>query len=277
MFIVEGAASVGIGLLGFVLLIGFPDDMKHKNTIPFLKAREVEWVQARVNEDRGDVVLEPFNFKKWISAGADAKIWGFAIIFGSLTTVTYALAYFLPQILFYGMHFSLGASQCLVAPPYAFAGIVMITMGHYSDKYRMRGLPIVINAIMCFVGLILMGFVKNLGARYFGVFLATAGANANIPMCMSYQANNIRGQWKRAFCSATLVGFGGIGGIIGSTVFRQQDAPNYRPGLIVAICANVVIIILVGLLSMKFKRDNAKADRGEIKIEGSEEGFRYTI
>lgn len=42
---------------------------------------------------------------------------------------------------------------------------------------------------------------------------------------MAYQANNIRGQWKRAFASATLVGFGGLGGIAGSTVFRQEDSP----------------------------------------------------
>lgn len=48
---------------------------------------------------------------------------------------------------------------------------------------------------------------------------------------MSYQGNNIRGQWKRAFCSATLVGFGGIGGIAGSLVFRTQDAPGYIPGV----------------------------------------------
>jgi hypothetical protein len=40
------------------------------------------------------------------------------------------------------------------------------------------------------------------------VFLACAGANANVPTVMAYQANNIRGHWKRAFCSATLVGFG---------------------------------------------------------------------
>ena len=56
--------------------------------------------------------------------------------------------------------------------------------------------------------------------RYFGVFLTTAGVNANVPATMSYQTNNIRGQWKRAFCSATLVGFGGIGGLAGSLVFR---------------------------------------------------------
>lgn len=62
-----------------------------------------------------------------------------------------------------------------------------------------------------------------------------AGANSNIPTCLAYQANNIRGQWKRAFCSATLVGFGGIGGIAGSLIFRPQDAPRYRPGMYAAI------------------------------------------
>jgi hypothetical protein len=65
-----------------------------------------------------------------------------------------------------------------------------------------------------------MGFHKNANVRYFGVFLTTAGANSNIPATMSYQANNIRGQWKRAFCSATLVGAGGIGGVAGGLVFR---------------------------------------------------------
>jgi hypothetical protein len=63
------------------------------------------------------------------------------------------------------------------------------------------------------------------GVRYFGIFLICATANGGIPTVMAYQANNIRGQWKRAFASATLVGFGGLGGIAGSTVFRQQDSP----------------------------------------------------
>jgi len=80
-----------------------------------------------------------------------------------------------------------------------------------------------------------MGFAKGNAARYFGVFLVTAGANANIPASMAYQANNIRGQWKRAFCSASLVGFGGIGGISGSLVFRSQDAPDYYPGIYACI------------------------------------------
>ncbi|MBH1945599.1 hypothetical protein I5L01_15380, partial [Erythrobacter sp. YJ-T3-07] len=73
---------------------------------------------------------------------------------------------------------------------------------------------------MGLIGVPIMGWHSNAAVRYFGVFLVTAGANSNVPAALSYQANNIRGQWKRAFCSATFVGFGGIGGIAGSLVFR---------------------------------------------------------
>jgi hypothetical protein len=77
-------------------------------------------------------------------------------------------------------------------------------------------------------GLPLLGFAKNNGVRYFGVFLATIACNANLPYILAYRANNIRGQWKRALCSATLVGAGGIGGIIGGTVFREVRKESFE-------------------------------------------------
>lgn len=136
------------------------------------------------------------------------------------TTVTYSLAYFLPIILVENLGFEVGTAQCLVAPPYAFAGFYLFATGWLGDRFRFRGPVIAINMIFSLIGLPILGWHPNPYVRYFGVFLVTAGANANIPAVMSYQANNIRGQWKRAFCSATMVGFGGIGGIAGTLVFR---------------------------------------------------------
>lgn len=129
------------------------------------------------------------------------------------------------------MGFGTGESQCLVAPPYAFAGLVMMTTAFFSDKYKIRAPFIVLNSVLALIGLPLMGWAESNAVRYFGVFLTTAGANANVPAAMGYQANNIRGQWKRALCSATLVGLGGVGGIAGSLVFRSQDSPEYYPGI----------------------------------------------
>ena len=131
------------------------------------------------------------------------------------------------------------------------------------------------NSLLCIIGLSLMGWSTNQRVRYLGIFFATAGANANVPSVLTFQANNIRGQWKRAFCSATLVGMGAIGGIVGSTVFRSQDAPKYIPGISVAMGSQVLTLMLVGLLTLSFRVKNRKADTQGIALEGSE-GFRYT-
>lgn len=146
-------------------------------------------------------------------------------------TVTYAIGYFLPLILRNGMGFSVGESQYLSAPPYVWACILMIVEGWLGDKYRLRGPILIVNALMQLVGISLMGLAKGNGVRYFGVFLVTGGVNASAPTALAYQAGNIRGQWKRAFSSAMMIGMGGIGGIAGSLVFRSQDTPEYYPGI----------------------------------------------
>lgn len=73
-----------------------------------------------------------------------------------------------------------------------------------------------------------------------------------------------------------MVGFGGIGGIIGSTVFREADAPGYRPGIEACLIANALIIVITALLTFKFNRANKRAEGGGKVIEG-QAGFRYTL
>ncbi|EAU36825.1 conserved hypothetical protein [Aspergillus terreus NIH2624] len=196
---------------------------------------ECAFIIRRLNRDRADANPEPFSLKKFLSPALDPKIWGFGLIFFSLTTVTYAIAYFLPIILRENMGFSVAAAQCLGAPPYIAAGLLMWATSWVGDKYRIRGPILALNSIITLIGLPIMGFAKDPAVRFFGVFVTVAGANANIPASLAYQANNIRGQWMRALASATLVGLGGVGGIAGSLVFRRQDAPAYIPGIWAAI------------------------------------------
>ncbi|KAK1529949.1 major facilitator superfamily transporter [Colletotrichum paranaense] len=279
IFIIEGALTCVLGLAGYWLLVDFPDSKKRKDW-SFLGERERAWIVARVNRDRGDAHIPAFNLKRFLGAGADWRIWAYAMIFFNTTTVSYALAYFLPIILQVNMGFDVGAAQCLVAPPYAFAGMVMFATAWLGDRMKFRGPVILINMLFCIVGLPIMGFHSSAAVRYFGVFLTTAGANSNVPAVMAYQANNIRGQWKRAFCSATLVSFGGIGGIAGSLLFREQDKPHYRPGMYACIACSLLTCILVSLLTVDAYFKNKKADRGEKELEaddeGAQPGFRYT-
>ncbi|EIT76370.1 permease of the major facilitator superfamily [Aspergillus oryzae 3.042] len=274
IFIIEGVITLAIGFLAFVMLVDFPD--KAHRSWKFLSERECAFVIRRVNRDRGDAEPEDFSVKNFLRHAADIRLWGYGLIFCCLMTVTYAIGYFLPLILRNGMGFSVGESQYLSAPPYVWACILMIVEGWLGDKYRLRGPILIVNALMQLVGISLMGLAKGNGVRYFGVFLVTGGVNASAPTALAYQAGNIRGQWKRAFSSAMMIGMGGIGGIAGSLVFRSQDAPAYYPGIYANLVASALIILLVLALSVCFVFANRKARRGSTLLEGSAE-FRYTL
>jgi hypothetical protein len=58
--------------------------------------------------------------------------------------------------------FGVGASQCLVAPPYAFAGIVMFGTAWIGDRYHFHGPIPVFNAVMALIGLPIMGFAAGM-------------------------------------------------------------------------------------------------------------------
>lgn len=70
--------------------------------------------------------------------------------------MAYAISYFLPIILRANMGFSIAESQCLVAPPYAFAGILMVCIAWIGDKYHIRGPLLAANALLGLTGLPIM-------------------------------------------------------------------------------------------------------------------------
>jgi len=88
------------------------------------------------------------------------------------------------------MGFSVAEAECLIAPPYVLAALWMFGCAWYGDKWHIRAPFIIVNAFMGIIGLCLLGFAKNNGARYFGVFLAVTSANSNVPCILTYQANN---------------------------------------------------------------------------------------
>ncbi|KAJ9617094.1 hypothetical protein H2200_000815 [Cladophialophora chaetospira] len=275
IFILQGVLTCVIGMLGYVLIVDFPEKAAHAVGFKFLNQREVDFIVARIEKDRHDAIPEEFNIWKYLKGGLDLKVWGFASLFGLTTTNTYAIAYFLPQILNEGMGFDVAAAQCLIAPPYVLAAILMYGVAVLGDRWHLRSPFILMNGCLLLIGLPLLGYLRNVGVRYFGVFIAVSACNANVPAVLTWQANNIRGQWKRALCSATLVGFGGIGGIIGSTVFRSQDAPDYHPGILTCMLASALIILITLALDFKFYRANKRVRAGGKPIEGLQ-GFLYT-
>lgn len=176
------------------------------------------------------------------------------------------------------MGYSAGAANALSAPPTCFAVFSAMTFAWLGDKFRLRGPFIVIQALLTIVGLMITAYHPRNGVRYFGLFLGTAGCQGNIPAVLAYQSNNIRMQSKRSVGSALLIGFGGIGGILASTTFKQSEAPKYRSGLWATVALQLWVISSVGAMTCYFLWKNKKVDNGSLKkpIEGLE-GFKYTL
>ncbi|KAF1816647.1 MFS general substrate transporter [Eremomyces bilateralis CBS 781.70] len=275
ILIMEGIITCVIAFLGFIFLISFPDEVPDNSK--FLTPTERDWLIKKVKDDRGDVHIEPFSLKKFFAAGLDIKIWCYGLIYFGTTTILYSIALFGPLILRNTLNFSVAASNLLIAPPFAFGAIINYVNGWYGDKYKQRAGPIIFNMVLCIIGLSMLGWTKNPWVRYAGMFPLTAGATSNGSASITYQANNIRGQWKRSFCSATIIGMGGIGGIAGAVVFRSQDVPHYHPGLWACMACALMNIVIVCGLTIRLRFENRRADREGTAIEGENDGFRYTI
>ncbi|KAI1075457.1 putative MFS transporter [Whalleya microplaca] len=273
MFLVQGLISIVIGLVTYFWIVDFPEEA-HRSFY-FLTAAEQKLAVARIHADRKDVHADPFSWAKVFVHARDPKVYGFACMFFLLNLVSTALSYFLPIILQNGMGFGENASILLSAPPYYYAVIPVLLSSLVGDRLRLRGPVIVFNCLTLIVGFCMLGFAEQVAVRYVGTYLATGAYVSNWAALSAYQANNVAGQWKRAFTAAAVTAMNGAGGIAGSFIVRSQEAPHYMTAVWVSIGSHILIIGMVAAFSVYFFLANKRAALGKTIIEGVE-GFRYT-
>ncbi|KAK8101333.1 hypothetical protein PG999_011707 [Apiospora kogelbergensis] len=273
MFLVQGLISCVLGVVTYFWIVDFPENA-HRS-LWFLTKDEQELAVRRIQDDRRDVEADPFAWRKVLRHAADPKVYGFAALFFLLNLVSTSLSYFLPIILRNGMGFSEDASILLSAPPYYYSVIPVLLSSVVADRLRLRGPVIVFNCVCLVAGFGMLGFAEQVTVRYVGTYLATGAYISNWAALSSYQANNIAGQWKRVFTAAAVTACNGAGGIAGSFIVRQPEAPRYVTAVWVSIGSHVAIIAVVGAFSLYFYRANSLQRRGRVVLEGTK-GFRYT-
>ncbi|KAM0706407.1 hypothetical protein Q7P35_005733 [Cladosporium inversicolor] len=273
IFIIEGAITMLAAIAAYFVVVDFPGSKSNR----FLTEEERAFVQARLIQDRGNEDEHAkINAAVILRTMMDWKIWSFSMMYFAGASGVYAFAFFLPLILRQGLGYSLELSFVLSAFPPCFAVIVVMTVSWLADKYRVRGLPVMCQGLFGIIGLCMTGFLNSPVPRYIGTFLGYAGAIGLVVTSMSWMANNLRGDGKRAIATAVMISVSGVGGIYSSLVFRQQDAPDYIPGLVAVMVANAIAVLLAISSMLVLRIQNKRADEGVIVIEGLE-GFRYTI
>ena len=197
MFIVQGACTCVIGIATYWWMVDFPE-FSYKS-FRFLSPEDAGIASRRIIRDRDDLIAQPFSLGKVLVHAKDLKIWAFACLFFLQNIVTTALAYFVPIILENGLGYSSNESIILSSPPYYYAVIPVVLSSWFADRFRVRAPVIAFNAVCMITGFAILGFARDSGARYFGVFLSTGAYVANWAALSAYQANNINGyvdEWE---------------------------------------------------------------------------------
>lgn len=84
------------------------------------------------------------------------------------------------------MGYSTAMALILTAFPFVFAAISCFLFASLGDKTKQRALWPVVQACITTIGLLVTAYAKPNGVRYFGLFLANAGASGCIPGVLAY-------------------------------------------------------------------------------------------
>jgi hypothetical protein len=117
---------------------------------------------------------------------------------------------------------------------------------------------------------------QNQGIRYFGIFLGVSGCNGNLPTIIAFQANNVISNSRRSVANGVQFFFAAIGGIYASCTFMQKEYPNYPTGVWCAVATQFLLLLLCGIMTLFFRKQNKNANEGRAAIQG-DASFRYTF
>ncbi|KAL4866497.1 hypothetical protein BDV12DRAFT_199096 [Aspergillus spectabilis] len=283
IFIIEGLVTFGVAVAAFFIMNDYPDTAK------FLTQGEKEEVHRRLKEDRSSLADE-FNMRYFWDAVKDWKVWVHMFITFGVYTPLYSFSLFLPTIVS-SLGYQNEKAQLMTVPPYVVACIFCIGGGFLADKQGQRGIYMIFFNIVAIIGFVMLISSDNNGVKYAGTFFAASGIYPNVPQGVAWNGNNIGGSLKRSVGIAMHVGFGNLGGVLASFIYRTQDRPHYRVGHGTLIGTLTMSTILCTIMTIYLRRENARRDR-EFKAPGEyseseksaerEKGdfatfFRYTI
>ena len=108
---------------------------------------------------------------------------------------------------------------------------------------------------------------ESLHARYFGCFLVAIGTFSNVPQGIAWNGNNIGGSVKRGVGIAMQVGFGNLGGVLSSFVYRHEDSPRFLTGHATLLGLMTMSLCICIFMRRWLQRENERRDRDYKKPE----------
>ncbi|KAH6693576.1 high-affinity nicotinic acid transporter [Plectosphaerella plurivora] len=244
-----GIATVAVGVACLLWLIDSPA------LSPWLTGDERRYLELRQQARR---VVKPneyrdkhFDKEAFFSIILDWKMWLLILANWSNAVPNYAMKFTMPQII-KNMGYTSSNAQLMTIPPYACGAISAYVFSVFADKYSWR-FPFLVGPQLCLIVAFSILFTKsgdiknNIGLCYFALCLACTGMYPILPAVNAWNVANCPNPAKRAISIGFLICMGNVGGLIGSYIYLEKEAPRYPTGFgtsfgfasagIVAACA----------------------------------------
>lgn len=284
LFLVEGLPAVAVGLFGYYWLPSNAQDCQ------FLTEKEKNIATARTvrmvgNRERDHKV----HLKDFFRSLLDLKNWLPTLMYFSFNVSYSSLPIYVPTIL-QGMGFTSIHAQGLSAPPYLFACLVVLIVGHMSDRFHRRGIFLVMSVGTAAIGYLILCLVDVVAVKYFALFLVAGGLYPCIGLVLSWVANNNGSDSKRGAGFILMNFVGQCGPLVGTHIFPKSQAPFYHKGFWIsfAFCTFAATLGVVQIFWLKHLNKKLDAEFGPVRTNltveeeiGAElddsENFRYIL
>ncbi|KAJ7267556.1 MFS general substrate transporter [Mycena haematopus] len=262
IFILEGLATVLVGILAFFVLVDFPA------TANFLTPQQRAFVVWRKKYDNSSVGEEEnFELRHLVEALTDWQVWLHMFIYMAIITNLYGITLFLP------FGHSAAVSQLLTVPPYVNFSIVLFIFAYWSDRTKLRFPFILAGEFMLleddfFFSFFCAVLTIAIGVKYFGTFFCVTGAYAGVPGVVAWLGANLSGQYKRGVGMALQIGIGHFGGAFASNTYRTQDKPRFLVGHgceLMFVAIGLISTIITALISHRVNRRRDEAARTAVE------------
>ncbi|CAI7661456.1 unnamed protein product [Penicillium glandicola] len=256
LFIIEGVATVGIGIICACIMPEFP----HNSRI--LSQIERDCAVWRIESEAGaaEGTEDESVLKGFVKALKDPKL--VLLIFCNMMSQTQgSIANYFPTLVS-SLNFSSTISLLLTAPPYILAGAVYYVLMFYSDR-KNTVYPIILGCIAIAIGMYIIPMATtNVGARYFSMMILPFASVG--PQLLLYKTINLhlaRPISKRAAASALVNAIGGTSNIWASYLYFGE--PHFFAAFGTLMGAAFLFAITITAYRWLILRENRRLDSGD--------------
>ncbi|KAI8358774.1 major facilitator superfamily domain-containing protein [Mortierella sp. GBAus27b] len=289
IFVLEAIPTILLAFLTWFIMSPSPEEAR------FLTPEERSYAANRVLADTDIRPSPESSWKQTVAALTDVHVYLICLCTFFLHAASSGVIMFMPSLIL-DMGFKATTAQLLTTPPYIVAAGVSLFIPWWSDRLQVRGLFVIFVPVIAFLGFILLALTYPTTlhlspVKYLAVIMALCGMVPMSAILTSWLTNNVIGHTKRATSLAMMVSSGALASMLGTQVYRSEDAPRYQHGHL--MMAGCMLFLILGAIMLRtlFLRENRRRDKGlskgltlvQFKSDGqfSEIGdhpnFRFTI